>query len=357
MTMLTKLKIILLLIAIVITSIECKQRISNDKFSFDKIYYYGIQEDISKVVDALNSMPDDSLSADQKEIKENYISRFQLKTEKYEFQTEDSLIINVLKIFHNYWRDVLMKKKSLRESQEENGILLVNYLKSNLNPDGHLSEKEIKIENVIYYLINMFKQKGYYSRIDKTGNIMDLIIWAKQSIKNYSINLADTTVNVPVVFIERTMSLGWEGYATFDHFYPGGWTGTDTLYCIKKDYDINSDEFRVNLLTHEAQHLLDAKLYSDFPRWTAEYRAKLAQLSVAKKTVYDLINVFIKGSKNDSTLTHPFAEYKIIEELSEEIFNKKSVLDINKWKEIPYLEINKISRNLLKQNSRGLKIK
>jgi len=355
--MLTKLKINLLLAVILIESIECQHRISNEKFSFDKTYYYGIQEDISKVVDALNSMPDDSLSADQREIKEKYISRFQIKTEKYDFKTDDPLIINVLKIFHNYWRDVLMKKKSLRESQEENGILLVNYVKLNLSDNGHSSEKEVKIENVIYYLSNMLKKKGYYSRIDKTGNLMDLIIWTKQSIKNYSINLADTTVKVPVVFIDSTITLGWEGYATFDHFYPGGWTGTDTVYCIKKDYDVNSDEFKVNLLTHEARHLVDAKLYSDFPRWTAEYRAKLAQLSVAKKNVYDLINGFIKGSENDSNLTHPFAEYKIIAELSKEIFNEKSVTDINKWKKITYLEINKISRKLLKQNSIGLKKK
>ncbi|MFZ0454594.1 MAG: hypothetical protein WAM24_12695, partial [Ignavibacteriaceae bacterium] len=149
-------------------------------------------------------------------------------------------------------------------------------------------------------------------------------------------------------------TLGWEGYATFDHFYPGGWTGTDTLYCIKKGYDINSENFKVSLLTHETQHLLDKKLYSDFPRWRAEYRAKLAELSVANKTVYDLINGFIKGSENDPRLPHPFAEYKIIENLSKEIFNEKSVTDINKWENISRLKINNASRKLLKQNSIGL---
>jgi len=335
----------------------CNQHISNEKFSFDKIYYYGIQEDVSKVVDALDSIPDDSLSADRRKIKEKYISRFQTKTEKFEFNTKDSLIINVLKIFHNYWRDVLMKKKSLRESEEENGMLLVKYLKSNYSANRNLSKNEINIENVIYYLSSILKQNGYHSRIDKTGNILDLIIWTKQSIKNYTINLADTTVNVPVVYIDSTITLGWEGYATFDHFYPGGWTGSDTLYCIKKGYDINSEKFKVNLLTHETQHLLDKKLYSDFPRWRAEYRAKLAELSVANKTVYDLVNGFIIGSENDSRLPHPFADYKIIEDLSKEIFNKKSVTDVNKWKEISCLRINNASRKLLKRNSIGLRRK
>ncbi|MGB8316943.1 MAG: hypothetical protein WCE54_02380 [Ignavibacteriaceae bacterium] len=352
--MLTKTIIFSFSIVIIITFIGCNHHISNEEFSFDKIYYYGIQEDVSKVVDALNSIPDDSLSADQKEIKEKYILRFQTKSEIFDFKTQDSLIINVLKIFHNYWRDILMKKESVRESQEENGMRLVNYLKSNFFSNETLFKKEINIENVIYYLSSILKKNGYYSRIDKTGNLMDLIIWTKQSTKNYTICLADTTVNIPVVFIDSTITLGWEGYATFDHFYPGGWTGTDTLYCIKKGYDINSENFKVSLLTHETQHLLDKKLYSDFPRWRAEYRAKLAELSVANKTVYDLINGFIKGSENDPRLPHPFAEYKIIENLSKEIFNEKSVTDINKWENISRLKINNASRKLLKQNSIGL---
>jgi hypothetical protein len=355
--MILKSKNLLFLIVILIVFIECKQNVSTEKFSFDKIYFYAIQEDVSKIVKELNSISDDSLSSDQRQTKGKYISRFQAKTEIFDFQTQDSLIINVLAIFHNYWRDVLLKKKSLRESEKENGLLLANYIKSNFSKKGQVLEKEIEVEDVPSHLRNLLKQNGYYSRIDRTGNILDMIIWTKQSIEIYTINLADTTINVPVVFIDSTISLGWEGYATFDHFYPGGWTVSDTLYCIKKDYDITSEKFKVSYLTHESQHLLDAKLYSDYPRWTAEYRAKLAELSVAEKTVYDLIDGFIKGSKNYSRLTHPFAEYKLIGDLSKEIFKEKSIADIHKWKEISYLEINEVSRKLLKQNSIKLKKK
>lgn len=342
---------------IAIVFIQCRQHNSNDEFSFDKIYYYGIQEDVSKIVNALHSMPDDSLSADQREIKEKYISRFQTKTEIVDYGTSDSLIINVLTIFHNYWNDVLMKRKSLRESEEENGKRLVNYFQSTYLKNGNVAEKEIKFENIASYLSNFFSEKGYYSRIDRTGNILDLIIWTKQSEEIYHINLSDTTVNVPVVFIDSTITLGWEGYATFDHFYPGGWTGADTLYCIKKDYNINSEKFKVCYLTHETQHLLDFRMYSGISGWLAEYRAKLAELSVAEKTVYDLTDAFIKGNKNDSRLTHPYAEYKVIGNLSMEIFNEKFVTDSLRWKEISYLEINNASKKLLKQNSTELRKK
>lgn len=336
---------------------ECKQQTTVEEFSFDKIYYYGIQEDVAQIIDVLNSLPDDSLSEDQREIKEKYNSRFQTKTEIFDFKTKDSLIINVLTIFHNNWRDILMKKKSLRESEEENGLLLADYLKYNFSKIGNAPGNEVKKENVPSVLSNLLKQNGYYSRIDRTGNILDLIIWTHQSNEIYNVILADTIVNIPVVFIDSTVTLGWEGYATFDNFYPGGWTGTDTIYCIKKGYDINSEKFKVSYLAHESQHILDAKLYSNYRGWKAEYRAKLAELSLAEQTVYDLIDGFISGSKNDSRLSHPYAEYRVIGDLSKEIFNEKFVPDTSRWKEISYLEINNVSKRLLKQNSNRLKKK
>jgi hypothetical protein len=163
--------------------------------------------------------------------------------------------------------------------------------------------------------------------------------------------MADTIVNVPVIFIDTPITLGWEGYATFDHYYPGGWTSADSLYCITKGYDITSEKFRVSYLTHEAQHLIDSKIYSGYSRWIAEYRAKLAELSVAEKTVYTLINFFIKDSKNDSHLTHPYGEYRVISDLSKEIFKENFVIDSKRWETISFQDINNASKKLLKQNT------
>jgi len=350
-------KVFLLLIGLIIIVTACKAPAAKEAFSFDKIYYYGIQEDVFKIVEGLQSIPADSLSEVQREMKEKYIARFQTKTENYHFNSQDSMIINVLTIFHNYWGDVLMKRKSLKDSEKENGLLLAHYFKSNFSGQEGMPKKELRLEDLPVVLNQLLKQNGYYARIDRTGNLLDLIIWTHQSTEIYKIPISDTIINTPVVFIDSTISLGWEGYATFDNLYPGGWTGTDTLYCIKKDYDIQSEKFKVSYLTHETQHLLDAKLYSYNSAWTAEYRAKLAELSVAEKTVYDLINNFIKGSKNDARLTHPFAEYRIIENLSKEIFKQQSVTDIQKWNEISYMEINQASKILLKRNSLGLKRK
>ncbi len=354
--MLTKLKIILFLILIVIVISECKNTLV-EKFSFDKIYYYAIQEDVLRIVESLKSIPNDSLSADQISTKEKYIARFQTKSEKLDFKTQDSLIIRTIKIFQNYWIDILMKQHTIRESESRNGLLLSNLL----NSYSYLSDRETGIgantKDIPLQLSNLFKHYGYYSRIERTGNLMDLIIWKKQSKENYTIDIDDTIVNVNVIFIDSTILLGWEGYATFDHFYPGGWTGADTLYCIKKDYDINSEHFNVSYLAHETQHLIDHKYKSKVSGWAAEYRAKLAELSTAEKTTYSLIDAFIKGSKNNSHLPHPYAEYRVIGDLSKEIFKERFVIDTLKWGKISYQEINKVSRKILRQNSVDLKRK
>jgi hypothetical protein len=351
--MVTKLKVILFLILIVSVSFECKNYV-NEKFSFDRIYYYAIQEDVLKIVESLNSIPNDSLSYDQRAIKEKYISRFQTKSEKFDFKTNDTLIINTIKIFQNYWTDVLMKQHTVRESESKNGILISNLINSYSLSNAGETGNGSKTKDIPLRLSNLLQRYGYYSRIGRTGNILDLIIWNKQSKETYSMNMDDTIVNVQVVFIDSTITLGWEGYATFDHFYPGGWTGADTLYCIKKDYDINSEHFKVSYLAHETQHLLDHKYKSKVSGWKAEYRAKLAELSLGEKTIHSIIDAFIKGSKNDSHLTHPYAEYRLVGELSKEIFKERFVTDPLRWNKVSYQEINKISRKILKQNSLDL---
>jgi hypothetical protein len=351
-----KSKIYLALAVILFITTDCRQKIPIEKFSFDKIYYYGIQEDVLKIVESLNAIPDDSLSSAQRGIKENYVARFLAESEKFNYPTHDSLVINTLKIFHNYWSDVLMKHHSIGVSEDKYGHLLANLIKSYAVAKDDKTGNSSNSEAIPLQLSELLGHHGYYSRIERTGNIMDIILWSKQSKEIYAVNIDDTLVNVPVVYIDSTLTLGWEGYATFDHFYPGGWTGADTLYCIKKDYNIESEKFRVSYLTHETQHLLDRKFGSEVSGWMAEYRAKLAELSKAEKTVYRLLDSFIKGSKNDSRLTHPYAEFKIIGNLSQEFFREKFVTDSLRWRQISYQDINRVSGILLKQNSAELKL-
>lgn len=347
-----KLFIILITCGIFYNLLSCQRRLPNEPFSFDRIYYYAIQEDVKEIVDSINSFNEKSLTDDQKELKRKYNSRFLSHSEEFNFNSNDSLLINILTVFHNYWIEVLMKESTINSADNKYRILLTNQLISSSNGSN---------QNAIRFdfrnaMSNLLREKGYFTRIDRTGNIMDFIVWVTQTVKTYDVKIQDTVLKVPVVLIDSVLSYGWEGFATFDHFYPGGWSSPDSLFCITKDYDLNSEKFLVSYLTHETQHLFDSKTYSGYPRWMAEYRAKLAELSVSDSTTYNLLGGFIKGNKNDHKLTHPYAEYMVIKGLSKDLFNTDLVKDLNEWRKVPATKINATAKQLLKENSRTLKL-
>src|SRR3990172_621474 len=122
-------QIALILFGYQVFLIGCSQN-KDEEFSFDKIYNYAIQEDAAKIIKALNAVPDDSLTVEQLELKQKYISRFQTKTEKFNFKTQDSLIVNVLTIFQDYWIDALMKKQPLHRIEENHGPILSELIRN-----------------------------------------------------------------------------------------------------------------------------------------------------------------------------------------------------------------------------------
>jgi hypothetical protein len=344
--------IITFVCGIITLLISCQKRAQDETFSFDRIYYYAIQEDVKKILVSINSLNEDSLSVDQTELKRKYNARFLERSEVFNFNTNDSLIINLLIAFQNYWTEVLMKESTVNNAENKYKTLITNLLLSSSN-ESEQNAIRFDFRNAMSKIL---KEKGYFTRIDRTGNIMDFIVWTAQNVKTYDVKIQDTVLKVHVVLIDSVLSFGWEGFATFDHFYPGGWSAPDTLFCITKDYDLDSEKFLVSYLTHETQHLYDSKRYSGYSNWMAEYRAKLAELSVADSTIYALLGGFIKGNKNDIKLPHPYAEYLVIKGLSENILNKDFVTDLDVWKKVPSIKINEISKQLLKQNSRSLKL-
>lgn len=325
----------------------CMTKSPVESFSFDKIFYYAIQEDVRLIVDSINSFNEESLTDDQKDLKRKYNSRFLEHSDDQSFTFKDSLLARIMIVYQNYWIEVLMKEITLKSADTKYLNQLTNLLISETDSARHDEIRKDPIEA----MSRILEEKGYFTRIDRTGNLMDLIVWTGQAIKTYDVKIGDTKLKVPVVLIDSALSYGWEGFSTFGIFYPGGWTTPDTLYCITKDYDLKSEKFLVSYLTHETQHLYDSKTSGGFKGWELEYRAKLAELSVSDSTTYDLIGAFIKGRKNDRRLSHPYAEYRLIKELSTDIFDSEIVTDISKWRKVPVAGINAAAKQLLRENS------
>lgn len=331
------------------------KEMEENQFDFEQVYTLGFQGKMDKILELLDSVPNGCLTNEQINLKEKYYKRFREQNEKYDCGTNDSLVINVVELFHSYWRTVLLDEKAIENADIKLKNKLANLLFKNKYISSEISRDSL-IENLYDYLPEVLKQKEYYSNaMGKTARFYDLHLWAKETEKIYEINLPETKVKVKVIFMEDFISTGWLDYMSFGEFYAGGWALKDALYCVKKRYDISSESFQVSYLAHEAQHFAD---YISFPlleQPDLEYRAKLTELSVAKETVYELLSKFIRNAeKKTREYAHQYANYCVVRDLSREIFDREFVLDIDVWKNISYQKINKASVKLIKQHTKDL---
>jgi len=346
--------IIALFLTVGIFSCTEQEKLKNTEFDFELIYTIGLQGDMNAILELLDSIPDKNLTDKQISLKDKYYKRFRERNEEYTYKTNDTLIIDVVEIFHDYWNKVLVDNNAI----ENENTKLENKFVDLLYENNYISSefpRDSVYENLSDYLMDLITQKGFYSNaMGKTQGIYDLFLWASTNKQIYDIKLPEKNIKVQVDFMENFVSNGWADYATFGRYYASGWATQDALYCVKKAYDISSESFDVSYLKHEAQHFADYKTFPLLEQTDLEYRAKLTELSTAQETIYKLISVFIKRSEKNKELAHPFAQYCIICDLSKRIFNKEFVSDMNKWEKVPYQKINKVSIELIKQNTADL---
>jgi hypothetical protein len=171
----------------------------------------------------------------------------------------------------------------------------------------------------------------------------------------YDVKLPKGHAATTVIFIENTITMGWEEYATFGRNYPGGWATSEELYCVRKAYDTTSENFKVSYLKHEGQHFASYKLFPKLTGADLEYRAKLTELYYADKTLYDIIRSFIRNANPEGRNAHAFGNYCVIRDLSKALFQEDFVTDLEEWKTIAPAHIHKQSKQLLKAHTKGLK--
>lgn len=106
----------------------------------------------------------------------------------------------------------------------------------------------------------------------------------------------------------------WLDYLSFGKVSTGGWTDTDGIInCVKSSYDFDSEDYRVSLLKHEAQHARDLSLWPDMPSAMLEYRAKLVELIYSAER--NLLTQFVReADSSDDSNGHFAAVYRIVSE-------------------------------------------
>ena len=98
---------------------------------------------------------------------------------------------------------------------------------------------------------------------------------------------------------------------------------------------------------------------NDYPNLSSadlEYRAKVIELMYCtEKSIYRQVAEFINGAdSSDRSHSHPYANYILIKNLSQLIFNSEYETDINKWKKLSVEEINSAAISLYNMSEKRL---
>ena len=323
------------------------------KIDKSKIFAYALNADISSALKIME-IPDTSLSEYEKGFKTNFENRFKYSSDKSDYLDNiEPKAKPLLEVYHSYWRKALL---NVNKNYDTTFVIsLIEFLKKNYKPASslNLSSQDEDINNILTaYITSLgYKTTGF----GKTGRLIDLLIWENDYNEDYNFNIFGDTLNVSVTIMNDFITLGWEEYATLGVYYPGGWATGNGLFCVKKAYDIQSENFLISYLAHEGTHFSDYKKFPGLPGNELEYRAKLTELSLAKETLYQTIDFFIKTAVKGSDSPHANADYAVISDLSEMLFNEEFESDYYKWKSLSTDTINSASHKLFEKNTSELK--
>ena len=319
-----------------------------------KVISFALDGNIPKALELINSKPDERMIKRHVKAKKGFNDRFYYEDDRSDYlQKRHSDIDNLIAVYMDYWRKSFHDYPKVHDSLLRKNLSA--YLNKNYAPAKKLkaSDSEKKFDK---YLKGYIKSKGLFTTgFGQTGRFYDLLVWKKETDTTYTFTLNGQKIHTPVVFMEDFVTLGWEEYATLDRAYPGGWATPHSLYCVKQSYDTNSEKFLVSYLAHEGRHFEDYKLFPKLETANLEYRAKLTELSLLDKTLFDILQFFITNADAKTEDGHKKADYYAISHLSQKLFNKDFEEDINQWKALPMEEIHQASAALLAENTALLK--
>ncbi|HKW13434.1 MAG TPA: hypothetical protein VJS69_03015, partial [Candidatus Krumholzibacteria bacterium] len=257
----------------------------------------------------------------------------------------------VVSMFQDYWHKCLLGQASAADAETD----LFHTLDALLAKFGRKVDGAASLDDLDDALHRRLREEGYYALTGMTPPLRELMLWRKETVRNYDVKLPESTQRVKVVFMDEFTLLGWAGYATADVYHSAGWTKPDALYCVQDSYDVHSESFKVSYLAHEAQHFADHKVFPDLEAPELEYRAKLVELSQAQKTMADLLDQFSHQTSEDRDNPHGFANLRLMRRMSQRLSSSQSA-----WQEPATRAgwnpnaIRKAALDLLHEDSRDL---
>jgi len=218
-----------------------------------------------------------------------------------------SMADRLLDMYRDYWQSAALRPAT-RQAEEQRLEARLRSLLGALKSAG-MDELEPLVAAAL-------TRDGFHSLQGQTGLLRELMIWSREDSNIVTVALPEGPQRVKVVQLNDFKSLGWGYFAACGRRGAGGWATDEAIFAIVQRYpSLDSEEYRVSFLGHEAQHFADKARFKDLQSWVLEYRAKLTELALANITRPKILNKFIESQGDDPASPHSYANKRILADM------------------------------------------
>lgn len=327
--------------------------------SFAEAMALPLQVRAADALTALRSLDTTDLSVRQKAVRNCMLDRFQGPDDATSALGDSSAAWpdRLVLAFRRYWRRSVLDPPddAERRAGEREAALLHDIRRIVPGADGG---RAATLDEMEPYVLKRLAEVGLHARMGITPPLRELLIWAGQDSRVERVNLPSGAEEVTVELMQDFRSSGWAHYATCGRSSAGGWVGDDRLFAVRDRYDLNSEDYRVSYLAHEAQHFRDRRLFGPqaLAPWRMEYRAKLVELILADSTRSRLLRNFLADRSGEESLPHSHANDVLARALAEALALPDSSSDAERLLDADPGLVSGAAARLLEEDTKSLRV-
>jgi hypothetical protein len=263
------------------------------------------QADMPTALERLVALPDRALTDRQRRTRDCIVARFRGPTAAAAPESLPAPAGDVLAAYRRYWTTSLMHTARPEQAEARLSAELAPFAASEAHD---LEAREAAAAAAI-------GAKGLFVLGGLTPPLQEFMLWRKEGGGMQTVELPGGRIDVRVTLLDDFASLGWAAWATCDAAHTGGWTTADGIMVVAPSWDLASEDYRISLLAHEAQHFSDYRRYPKLAPPDLEYRAKLVELMLARDTQQALLDKFSAEAERNRAPPHPFASWWLMARL------------------------------------------
>ena len=301
---------------------------------------FALQGDLRPAESLLDGILKSAPTPAEVDLAASFRRRFIDRNEGWPDSLAAPFVREVMAAYRDYWTrsfmgEVAADKGEAYLASALRSVLIAHGLPSMGADDQVIAEAAAEVE-----------RRGLHVLGGITLPYFDLMIWARSDTARYEVELTDTVQPATVIFVSDFLIKGWSHFATFGRAYTGGWAASDALYCLREDYDLESEKFLISYLKHESRHFADHARFPALEQADLEYRAKLTELAYARTTLHDLIDTFAANAAPNPNAPHTLANYAVVRDLSRHLLGAETE-DASRFRSRRAPVINAAARELL----------